>query len=264
MKELKVIIVYMSKGGVGKTTATSILAYEMAKYGKTLMIDADQQGDLTSLFFEDFSKIKKGDFCSVLKEEIKLKDAIIDCRADDEESKDLKGLWILGTEKNSQLLKPYIEGQFRDSPYTINSIIESAKELDFEYVFIDLPPSIGFYEKIMLSCANEIIPIVQPEEFAIASLANFNKLTKTLKTQLRASFEKIKYLILNYCDKSIKTHAFWMESLKESPFEVYEFNRSKSVSSATSMHKTLQEQDKSNKICKTVAELALKLKKDGE
>jgi chromosome partitioning protein len=46
-----VITVYLSKGGVGKTTLTALIAQFLAGKGyKTVLIDYDRQGSQTSLF----------------------------------------------------------------------------------------------------------------------------------------------------------------------------------------------------------------------
>lgn len=253
----KMIIVFMSKGGVGKTTFTSMLAYEMAKYGKVLMIDADQQGNLTSLFIEDYSLLKN-DYLTVLKEENSLKDSIVEVRKPHE---NFYGMYILGTRKNDNNLRSYVEGSFRDSPMVIQDIIEAAKKEGFNYVFMDLPPTLGFYEKIMIANANEVVPIIEPEDFAVDSLTNFTEVLKKIKAQYRAiQLADPKFLILNKENKEKKAHTYWIENIKSCPLKTYEFIDSKAVSSATTMHLTVQEYDAKNKMCSAITDLSEELK----
>ena len=55
---MKTISIYMQAGGVGKTSFTVMLAYELAKNGKVLIIDADQQSNTTLQFVKDFGTVQ--------------------------------------------------------------------------------------------------------------------------------------------------------------------------------------------------------------
>lgn len=257
-KKFKTFCIFMQKGGVGKTTFTNSLAYELCKHGKVLLVDADQQGNLTYLYDKDFQNVTKEKcFLSVLKEDCTLKDAIFQCRA---ESEDFCGLYLLGTRKNDNDLRAFMESGFRDDPNSIRQIVKDAKSLGFNYVFFDLPPSFGFYEKIILSNATDIIPIIEPEDFAIESLTNFNTQIKKLKVQYDAKISPCKLLIVNKGNMQKQVHRYWLETLKQSSYEVFEFHDSRAVSGAISYHLPMQEYQASNPFCKTIALLAEKIK----
>ena len=252
----KTVCIFMQKGGVGKTTLTSMLAYELSKYGKVLMIDADQQGNLTYLYHKDFVG-GAATFLSVLKEETPLSEAVVLCR---EKLGKCCGLYILGTKKNDSDLRSYMESGFRDDPHSIRSIVAGAKELGFNYVFFDLPPSFGFYEKIILANVTEIIPIIEPEDFAIESLTTFNAAMKKLKVQYDAKFTESRFLIVNKENQQKQVHRYWTEELRKSSYEVFEFRDSKAVSGAISYHVPMQEYAPGNPLCKMVAALAERVK----
>lgn len=253
----KIINVYMQKGGVGKTTLTANLAFEMTKYGKVLVIDADQQGNLTFLFNENFDEEKS--LVKVFLEEISLEDSLVQVREENENS---KGLYLLGTKKNDDKLKSYVDGKFKEEPFNVKLILEEAKRIGFNYVFIDLPPTLGLYEKMFISRSHEIIPIVEPEDFAIENLSKFNNELKRMRITMDGQFKDPKYLILNKENKAKKVHQYWIEMMKSSPYEVYELIDSKAVSSAISMKQTIQEYDVRNKICQTISSLAEKIKEE--
>ena len=132
-KTFKTFCVFMQKGGVGKTTLTNMLSYELTQYGKVLIVDADQQGNLTYLYDPEGKMISEEKcFLSVLKEETDLEDAIATCR---EPTETTKGLYLLGTKKNDNDLRSYMESGFRDDPNSIRMLVKKAEELGFNYVF---------------------------------------------------------------------------------------------------------------------------------
>ena len=255
---MKVFCVFMQKGGVGKTTFTNALAYELSHYGKVLLVDADQQGNLSYLYDHEYNFVDKDKcFLAVLKEESDLKDAIVQCRS---ETDDFKGLYLLGTQKNDNILRSYMETGFRDDPHSIMKLIEDAKLMGFAYVFFDLPPSFGYYEKIILSNATDIIPIIEPEDFAIESLTNFNAQIKKLKVQYSGKFSPCKYLIVNKGNPQKAVHRYWIDTLKKSSYEVFEFHDSRAVPGSISYHVPMQEYQPSNPFCKSISMLAKKVK----
>ena len=255
---MKVFCVFMQKGGVGKTTFTNALAYELSHYGKVLLVDADQQGNLSYLYDHEYNFVDKDKcFLAVLKEESDLKDAIVQCRS---ETDDFKGLYLLGKQKNDNNLRSYMETGFRDDPHSIMKLIEDAKLMGFAYVFFDLPPSFGYYEKIILSNATDIIPIIEPEDFAIESLTNFNAQIKKLKVQYSGKFSPCKYLIVNKGNPQKAVHRYWIDTLKKSSYEVFEFHDSRAVPGSISYHVPMQEYQPSNPFCKSISMLAKKVK----
>ena len=255
---MKIFCIFMQKGGVGKTTFTNSLAYELCRYGKVLLVDADQQGNLSYLYANDNNLIDdEKSFLSVLKEDVALKDAIVECRPPVE---NFKGLYLLGTKKNDNNLRSYMETGFRDDPNSIRKLVKDAKSLGFNYVFFDLPPSFGYYEKIILSNATDIIPIIEPEDFAIESLTDFNAQIKKLKVQYDAKFSPCRYLIVNKANQQKAVHRYWIDTLRQSAYEIFEFHDSRAVSGAISYHVPMQEYQSSNPFCKTIAMLAEKVK----
>ena len=336
---MKTISIYMQAGGVGKTSFTVMLAYELAKNGKVLIIDADQQSNTTLQFVKDFGTvqyvidnpelIKKcctindieseniieelnnitdfcneyiyegsqgikvsdffsnedilneycekferdsevlnelykmiskfatkncRDFVSVLREDAELEDAILEVRS---ESESLKGLYILPSRNtNTKLQNFYESGDFRDEPEIIPRILKEAEKLGFEYVFFDLPPTFGWAQKILLSYCDIIIPIINPDEKSIDGLMQFNEHMDKLKKEYKGKFTETNLLIINREKKDNKVHQHWIEVLKNSPYTIFEFPDSNSITSAASQKLVLQEWQKSSKLCTTIKELA--------
>ncbi len=74
---MKTIAFHIEKGGTGKTTMAGNVAYEIAFYNKTLLIDGDPQGNLTSWYH---TEAIESDFSDVLQQKARLNDAVINIR----------------------------------------------------------------------------------------------------------------------------------------------------------------------------------------
>ncbi len=269
--ETKVISIYMFKGGVGKTTITSMLAFELSKIGKVLMIDADQQGNLSSTFMSNKELKESTDFLNCIEnfvdEPSSTKSISEFCSKVREENKEdgFYGLYLLPTKKNDSKLKKYLETTSKEEPFALKNamqnIVKKANEENFTYLLFDLPPSIGTYERIILSTATEIIPIIEPEKYAVESLKNFYKeIIEKLNLQFGLKLS-LKQLIINKENLDKKAHQFYLENVKQSPFkEIFEIKESNAISSATTMQQTLQEYMPTHVICKTIEKLAESVK----
>ena len=56
---MKKIACYVQKGGVGKTTCSGNIGYALSKKGlKTILLDCDPQGNLTTWFIKDGESIR--------------------------------------------------------------------------------------------------------------------------------------------------------------------------------------------------------------
>lgn len=154
---MRIIALMNQKGGVGKTTTTVNLGAALAEAGKrVLLIDLDPQSHLsinygvepadhaTSLYevlVEDRSileAIHKAD------ENVALVPSSIDLAA-----AEIELVSVLGRE---QLLKKRLE---------------AAADLDFDYVLLDCPPSLGLLTLNALSVANEVLIPMQPHFLAL-------------------------------------------------------------------------------------------------
>lgn len=264
---IKVICTYMFKGGVGKTTITSMLGFELSKYGKTLLVDADQQGNLSSIFLNEDEIKNRIDFLKYIKnlteaeeEKINIHDAVINVREKNEED-GFKGLYLLATKENDDRLRKYLDSTAKEEPFALRNgfvqLVQKAEEEGFEYLLFDLPPSAGSYEKITLSVTNEIIPIIEPEKFAMESLKKFYKeIIEKLNLQFGSKL-LLKYLIVNKENLNKKAHQFYLEDIKNSPFkEIFEIKDSNAVSSATTMQVVFQENNPKHPISKSIGKLA--------
>jgi chromosome partitioning protein len=154
-----IIAVLNQKGGVGKTTTTINLAAYLAKGGKTVLVcDFDPQGNATSGLGVDKQKL-----------DTTLYDVLFS-RA--EASKTLKevgrgGLYLLPA--NAELAGAEVElvgSEHRE--YKLRQILRA---LEFDYILIDCPPSLGLLTINALTAADEVLIPVQAEYYALEGLS---------------------------------------------------------------------------------------------
>lgn len=256
MDSIKVFSVYNLKGGVGKTTFTSALAYELAKFGKTLIIDADEQANLTDIyikkFAEEVSPEEKRDIQSVFMGETELEKAIWEVKPD---------LWLLPmhfTRKPGWNI--YLKAYFPEDRDKIRDIINQAVSLGFQYLMVDLPPTMTDFNMCTLKESTEIIPITTMEQF---SIKEYLKLIKETIKEMNRRYNKnilVRNVIINDLETQNKKQMQWLEKFKASPFKIYEIQHSQALPNATAAHMPIQEYDKANKMNKIIEKLALEIK----
>ncbi len=152
------IVFANQKGGVGKTTSAVNLGAYLAEAGKrVLLIDFDPQGNLSS----SVGKSTQGTgIYEVITERIPARDAV--------ESTSQEGLSIIPSSINLTGANiELVEVERRE--YFLKKALEEIKK-DYDYVFIDSPPSLGLLTLNGLVAADATIIPLQCEYFAMEGL----------------------------------------------------------------------------------------------
>ena len=170
----KVISFSNQKGGVGKTTSCVNISAQIANKAnkKVLMIDMDPQGNATSGLGLSKSKIKKTIY-DVIIGKCDVSEAIIKTK--------FKNLSVIPA--NIDLAGAELElydledAEGNDSKY-IKSAIEKIKG-DYDYIFIDCPPSLGMLTVKALTVSDGVVVPMQCEFYSLEGMSQlFNTIKK--------------------------------------------------------------------------------------
>lgn len=156
---MKIIACYNIKGGIGKTATTVNLAYLASKEGsKTLVWDLDPQG-AASFYFRVKPKIKKGGK-GLLTGKKELEDVI--------KGTDFENLDLVPADFSYRNLDLELD-DFKNSDKQIRKLLKPLK-LEYDYVFLDCPPSVSLVSENILIAADIILVPTIPTTLSLRTL----------------------------------------------------------------------------------------------
>ena len=169
----KIIAIVNQKGGVGKTTTAVNLAAGVGLAGKkVLLVDADPQGNSTSGFGINKKQVKTTSY-ELLIGTGKLENAVV--------KTEFKGVDVVPSSMDLAAAEvDLIEIERRESQ--LKMALAAARE-NYDYIFIDCPPSLGLITINALNASDTVLVPIQCEYFALEGLS-----------QLMASVRQVKRL----------------------------------------------------------------------
>lgn len=169
----KIIAIVNQKGGVGKTTTAVNLAAGVGLAGKkVLLVDADPQGNSTSGFGINKKQAKITTY-QLLIGMGKLESAVI--------KTEFKGVDVIPSSMDLAAAEvDLIEIEHREAQ--LKMALAAARE-QYDYIFIDCPPSLGLITINALNAGDTVLVPIQCEYFALEGLS-----------QLMASVRQVKRL----------------------------------------------------------------------
>lgn len=173
----KIISIFNQKGGVGKTTTSINLSAYLASFGKKILsVDIDPQGNTTSGF-------------GVNKEELEysMYDVIMGVEPNKAMVEINENLYLLPS--NVELAGAEIEltakinreSKLKDALYKLKD--------DFDYIFIDCPPSLGLLSINALTASDSVIIPIQCEFYALEGVGQLMNTIQLVKKSLNNNLE---------------------------------------------------------------------------
>ncbi|MEK6266067.1 MAG: ParA family protein [Clostridium sp.] len=191
---MKTICIFNQKGGVGKTTTNINLCAYLAMQGKkVLTIDIDPQGNTTSGLGFDKKKIDLSMY-DLLTSDISIRDTIKECEL-------INNLFVVPS--TMELVGAEVELINRSNRE--NMLKEKLKEIEgeFDFIFIDCPPSLGILTINALVASDTVITPIQCEFYALEGVGQLINTIGLVRKSLNKKLE-VEGIILSMYDNRTK------------------------------------------------------------
>ncbi len=184
----KVLAIMNQKGGVGKsTTAVNLAAALGEKKFKVLVVDFDPQGNTTSGLGVDKTEVEQSIYDAILND-VPAEDIVCETSSD--------RVFLLPS--TIQLAGAEVELVSTEARETrLKEALEPVRN-DFDYVFIDCPPSLGVLTINALTACDQLLVPIQCEFYALEGVTKLMESMKMVKGSLNPDLDIFGVLMTMY------------------------------------------------------------------
>lgn len=244
----KIVAVANQKGGVGKTTtAVNLSAALGERKRRVLLVDIDPQGNSTSGFGVDKKSGTQTTY-DLLTGEADAKSAVIKTR--------FKNVDILPS--GIELAGAEVElVELEDRVLRLKKALITVKA-DYDFIFIDCPPSLGLITLNALTAADTVMMPIQCEFYALEGLSQLMGTVRQVKRFYNPAIDVEGVLLTMFQGRLNLTMQVVDEVKKYFPGKVYKtvIPRNVRISEAPSFGEPVTYYDRSSKGAKAYTELA--------
>lgn len=214
---------HLRKGGDGKTTLTGNVARGLALAGKkTCVIDCDSQANLTKWFAADEGTFELAD---IFEGECSPEEALIPVS---------ENLFLIGTANEESSLPEWEKAKLQDKIFVFRKLVRDLRDLGFEFIFFDLPPTFTTLHQRAYLAVDEVIAATTPTEFSedgmFALAQDVEEVNENFEVNVR-----YRRVILGKVNLSMDEHqerVTAIEELKTAGYEIFIVPQSTAVSEA--------------------------------
>ena len=163
----KVISISNRKGGVGKTTLTTVMAEEIANAGYSMvMLDLDSQTDLTDI---NMRENEDNNLFDLLTGQKALEEVVIELPGKGDKK-------IISGSARVDEIKTNVKN-------TLAEIVEKLKET-YDFVLLDHPPSLTELSRAGYIVSDELLIIAEAQQLSLKNLTSFLQEIKELQLEV--------------------------------------------------------------------------------
>ena len=201
----KAIAIFNQKGGVGKTTTNINLAACLASRGKkVLMVDIDPQGNTTSGIGVRKRTLKNTLYDALIDTEFDARKAVLPTNTENlyllPASVDLAG---------AEVELAHLEGRERRLKLIIDEVGK-----DYDYIFVDCPPSLGILTINSLTAVDSVLIPIQCEFYALEGVSQLISTIEMVRKRMNPNLY-IEGVILSMFDGRTNLSQAVVEDVRE-------------------------------------------------